>query len=87
MNTFSGLDDRLTFVLEGEGWNGTEKERFFLHTVTNKFSILHNPMITFGDLWRGHDLFTEEILDSNMTLQTQGNYVTGFSFHRNFTMN
>lgn len=49
--------------------------------------MLHNPMITFGDLWRGHDPLAEYILTSNMALQTQENIVTGFPFHRDFTMN
>jgi len=44
-------------------------------------------MITFGDLWRGHDPLLEESLASNMTLQTLGSVVTAFSLHKACHMN
>lgn len=65
---------------------GVERQDF-VYIKCNKLSMLHNPMITFGDLWRGHHPPTEETLAWNMTLQTQGSVITGFSLHRAFPVN
>lgn len=44
-------------------------------------------MLAFGDQWKDYVSLTEETLDENRALRTQGSVITDFSLHRIFPMN